>query len=64
MNKVTADLANRFGIEPEAALRIQGLMQIDFSECTQREFDAESLRVYESIVAEEFAPFGRETSHA
>ena len=55
MNKTTYDLAERFGIEPEAALRIQSLMEINFSECTQREFDNEALRVYESLVAEEFS---------
>lgn len=54
MNKATKDLMERFGIEAEAALRIQSAMQINFSECTQKEFDDEALRVYEDILAAEF----------
>jgi hypothetical protein len=53
MNKTTQELVERFEIEPEAALRIQSMMEINFSECTQREFNDEALRVYESIVSEE-----------
>jgi len=54
MNKAAMELVDRFQVEPEAAVRILSLMEIDFSECTQQEFDAEALRVYESLVAEEF----------
>jgi len=54
MNKNVQELVDRFDVEPEAALRILSQMEIDFSECTQREFDDEALRVYESISAEEF----------
>jgi hypothetical protein len=55
VNKTTQELVDRFGIEPEAALRIQGLMCLDFSECTQQEFNDEALRVYEMLANLEMA---------
>lgn len=56
MNKSTAELVDRFGIEPEAALRVLAHMEIDFSECTQEEFDREALRAYEFLAQAEFNP--------
>lgn len=55
MNKYTAEIIDRFEVEPEAALRILAAMEIDLSECTQKQFNDEALRVYESITAEEWA---------
>ncbi len=55
MNKAVQDIAERFQIEPEAALRIYSAMEVNFSECTQEEFDAEALRVYEAICRQEMS---------
>lgn len=53
MNKSIAELVERFGIEPEAALRVLANMEIDFSECSQEEFNKEALRAHEFLVQAE-----------
>ncbi len=53
MNRSTRAIAERFQLSLEDAVRLQVHMEIDFSESTEREFDAEALRVYQLLFAEE-----------
>lgn len=39
MNRVTRDIMKLLGVSAERAIEIQEQMQIDFSQCTQREFN-------------------------
>lgn len=49
MNKATRDIAALLGIDPQAALAVQRQMEInglDFSECTQEEFNTAAHEAY------------------
>ena len=49
MNKCTYDIMRLLNVDAEMALKIQDLMEIDFSECTQREFNKEVRFAYANI---------------
>ena len=51
MNIYTKQIAKLLDIPLELAMRVQDMMQIDFSECSTKEFNREARLVY-SIIKE------------
>ena len=51
MNIYTKQIAKLLGIPLELAMQVQDRMQIDFSECSEKEFNREARLVY-SIMEE------------
>lgn len=55
MNKVTKDIMSLLSVDADTALRVQDVMEcagIDFSECTQREFDDAAISAFADVLAE------------
>ena len=52
MNIYTKQIAKLLGIPLELALQVQDRMIIDFSECTQAEFDAEARFIHSMLDTE------------
>ncbi len=59
MNRSTRAIADRFHLSLEDAVRLQVHMEIDFSECAQREFDAEASRVYQLLFGQKVKAVSR-----
>ena len=53
MNAVTREIAALLGITLEYARKVQDAMEIDFSECTRREFNTTARRTYTDMVRKE-----------
>jgi hypothetical protein len=49
MNLYTKWIMELLGIDAETAIKVQDLMEIDFSECTKRQFNREARAIYESF---------------
>ena len=50
MNKCTYDIMRLLKIDAKMAMKIQDLMEIDFSECTLREFNREARYIYKRFI--------------
>lgn len=49
MNIYTKWIMKLLGIDAETAIKVQDCMEIDFSECTKRQFNKEARAIYENI---------------
>ena len=50
MNIYTKQIAKLLDISLELAIKVQDKMQIDFSECTDREFNQEAKFIYSTML--------------
>ena len=50
MNMYTKMIMDLLGLEAKTALQVQDAMQIDFSECTRREFNREARLAYAALI--------------